>query len=268
MPTVNDLKRTARNLKIRGRSKMNKAQLITAITASRSVSVKSRKPSKKKSRKPSKKKSRKPSKKKSRKPSKKKSRKPSKKKSRKKSRKPAKKKSRKPSKKKSRKPSKKNVRQAPPSGVIKKENLQVGALRVGADGKQKYVVYQVVSRGKKIKRWKKLNTDPRKNKFRLSTDSDSDWDDDDEEERQMNEYQKQQLFKKEREKTRLYNVAIDKMLKSRKKQKKQVNVHDIRRELNSCKEKLARMQKKESKKSKSVKRKVSRKRRSVKLKKN
>ncbi len=84
--------------------------------------------------------------KKSRKPAKK-SRKPAKK-----SRKPAKKKSRKPAKKKSRKP-----RQAPPSGVIKKENLPVGAVRVGADGKQKYVVYQVISRGKKIKKWKKVN---------------------------------------------------------------------------------------------------------------
>jgi len=94
------------------------------------------------------KKSRKPAKKKSRKPAKKKSRKPAKKKSRK----PAKKKSRKPAKKKSRKP-----RQAPPSGVIKKENLPVGAVRVGADGKQKYVVYQVISRGKKIKKWKKVN---------------------------------------------------------------------------------------------------------------
>ena len=68
----------------------------------------------------------------------------------KKSRKPAKKKSRKPAKKKSRKP-----RQAPPSGVIKKENLPVGAVRVGADGKQKYIVYEYISRGKKIKKWKK-----------------------------------------------------------------------------------------------------------------
>ena len=98
-----------------------------------------------------KKKSRKPAKKKSRKPAKKKSRKPAKKKSRK----PAKKKSRKPAKKKSGKPVKKKSRQAPPSGVIKKENLPVGAMRIGADGKQKYVVYQVVSRGKNIKKWKK-----------------------------------------------------------------------------------------------------------------
>ncbi len=93
-----------------------------------------------------KKKSRKPTKKKSKKPAKKKSRKPAKKKSRK----PAKKKSRKPAKKKSRKP-----RQAPPSGVIKKANLPVGAVRVGADGKTKYEVYEYVSRGKKIKKWKK-----------------------------------------------------------------------------------------------------------------
>jgi hypothetical protein len=115
--------------------------------------LKLEKAAKKKSRKPAKKKSRKPAKKKSRKPAKKKSRKPAKKKSRK----PAKKKSRKPAKKKSRKPAKKKSRQAPPSGVIKKENLPVGAVRVGADGKQKYVVYQVVSRGKNIKKWKKLS---------------------------------------------------------------------------------------------------------------
>ncbi len=77
---------------------------------------------------------------------------------RKKSRKPAKKKSRKPAKKKSRKPAKKKSRkprQAPPSGVIKKANLPVGAVRVGADGKTKYEVYEYVSRGKKIKKWKK-----------------------------------------------------------------------------------------------------------------
>ena len=122
---------------------------------------KSRKAAKKKSRKAAKKKSRKAAKKKSRKAAKKKSRKPAKKKSRKpakkKSRKAAKKKSRKPAKKKSRKPAKKKSRQAPPSGVIKKENLPVGAVRVGTDGKQKYVVYQVVSRGKNIKKWKKLS---------------------------------------------------------------------------------------------------------------
>ncbi len=104
---------------------------------SRKTTKKSRKPARKKSRKTTKK-SRKPAKKKSSKPAKKKSRKP------------AKKKSRKPAKKKSRKP-----RQAPPSGVIKKENLPVGAVRVGADGKQKYIVYEYISRGKKIKKWKK-----------------------------------------------------------------------------------------------------------------
>ena len=99
MPTLNELKKMATQRKIKGRSKMNKKELESAL----GIKAGSRKPSKKKSRKPSKKKSRKPSKKKSRKPSKKKSRKPSKKKSRK----PSKKKSRKPSKKKSRKPSKK-----------------------------------------------------------------------------------------------------------------------------------------------------------------
>jgi len=101
-------------------------------TAYANLSTKSRKPAKKKS----------AVKKKSRKPVKKKSRKPAKKKPVKKSRKPAKKKSRKP-------------RQSPPSGVIKQENLKPGTVRVGADGKTKYEVYEYVSRGKKIKKWKK-----------------------------------------------------------------------------------------------------------------
>ena len=79
MPTLSDLKITARNLNVKGRSKMNKKQLLAAITALKK-SKKSRKPAKKKSRKPAKKKSRKPAKKKSRKPAKKKSRKPAKKK--------------------------------------------------------------------------------------------------------------------------------------------------------------------------------------------
>jgi hypothetical protein len=118
-------------------------EMLQGNVRSMKSDLRTEKAAKKKSRKPAKKKSRKPAKK-SRKPAKK-SRKPAKK-----SRKPAKKKSRKPAKKKSRKP-----RQAPPSGVIKKENLPVGAVRVGADGKQKYIVYEYISRGKKIKKWKK-----------------------------------------------------------------------------------------------------------------
>ena len=117
MSTLKELKNLATQRKIKGRSKMNKSQLMAALGV---TAVK--KPAKKKSRKPAKKKSRKPAKKKSRKPAKKKSRKP---------------------------------RQAPPSGVIKKENLPVGAVRVGADGKQKYIVYEYISSGKKIKKWKK-----------------------------------------------------------------------------------------------------------------
>jgi len=88
MPTISELKIMARNLKIKGRSKMNKAQLEAALgvkpTVSRKVKVKkSRKPRVKKSRKPRVKKSRKPRVKKSRKPRVKKSRKPRVKKSRK-----------------------------------------------------------------------------------------------------------------------------------------------------------------------------------------
>ena len=86
MSTLKELKNLATQRKIKGRSKMNKSQLMAALGV---TAVK--KPAKKKSRKPAKKKSRKPAKKKSRKTTKK-------------SRKPAKKKSRKPAKKKSRKP--------------------------------------------------------------------------------------------------------------------------------------------------------------------
>jgi len=156
MTTLKDLRKVAKNLGMKGYSKLKKAELEEAMamhmyntgmivnTAYANLSTKSRKPAKKKP--AAKKKSRKPAKKKSRKPAKKKSRKPVKKKSRK----PAKKKSRKPAKKKSRKP-----RQSPPSGVIKQENLKPGTVRVGADGKTKYEVYEYVSRGKKIKKWKK-----------------------------------------------------------------------------------------------------------------
>ena len=152
MTTLKDLRKVAKNLGMKGYSKLKKAELEEAMamhmyntgmivnTAYANLSTKSRKPAKKK---PAKKKSRKPvAKKKSRKPVKKKSRKPvAKKKPVKKSRKPAKK---------SRKP-----RQSPPSGVIKQENLKPGTVRVGADGKTKYEVYEYVSRGKKIKKWKK-----------------------------------------------------------------------------------------------------------------
>ncbi len=58
-------------------------------------------------------------------------------------------------KRKSRKMKSMKSRQSPPSGVIKKENLKPGTIRVGADGKTKYEVYEYVSRGKKIKKWKK-----------------------------------------------------------------------------------------------------------------
>ncbi len=93
MSTLKELKKLATQRKIKGRSKMNKSQLMTALGVA--AGKKSRKPVKKKSRKPVKKKSRKPRvKKKSRKPVKKKSRKP---RVKKKSRKPrVKKKSRKP----------------------------------------------------------------------------------------------------------------------------------------------------------------------------
>ena len=92
MPTLVELKKTASRLKIKGRSKMKKAELERAIAnhnlmlrsrSHKSSVQKSRKPRTKKSRKPRTKKSRKPRTKKSRKPSVKKSRKPSVKKSRK-----------------------------------------------------------------------------------------------------------------------------------------------------------------------------------------
>ena len=91
--TVAQLRLIARASKIKGRSKMNKADLIKAINnhiagvvagpggvppLAPAVVKKSRKPAKKKSRKPAKKKSRKPAKKKSRKQRVKKSRKPAK----------------------------------------------------------------------------------------------------------------------------------------------------------------------------------------------
>jgi len=140
MTTLKDLRKVAKNLGMKGYSKLKKAELEEAMamhmyntgmivnTAYANLSTKSRKPAKKKP--AAKKKSRKPAaKKKSRKPVKKKSRKPvAKKKPVKKSRKPAKK---------SRKP-----RQSPPSGVIKQENLKPGTVRVGADGKTKYEVYE------------------------------------------------------------------------------------------------------------------------------
>ena len=143
MTTLKDLRKVAKNIGMKGYSKLKKAELEEAMamhmyntgmivnTAYANLPTKSRKPAKKK-------------------PAKKKSRKPVKKPAKKKSRKPVKKKSRKPAKKKSRKP-----RQSPPSGVIKQENLKPGTVRVGADGKTKYEVYEYVSRGKKIKKWKK-----------------------------------------------------------------------------------------------------------------
>ena len=85
MPTLVELKKTASRLKIKGRSKMKKAELERAIAnhnlmlrsrSHKSSVQKSRKPRTKKSRKPRTKKSRKPSVKKSRKTVRKKSRKP------------------------------------------------------------------------------------------------------------------------------------------------------------------------------------------------
>ena len=60
MPTLNELKKMATQLKIKGRSKMNKKELESAL----GIKSGSRKPAKKKSRKPAKRKSRKPAKKK------------------------------------------------------------------------------------------------------------------------------------------------------------------------------------------------------------
>jgi len=84
MPTLAELKKTASRLKIKGRSKMKKAELERAI-ANHNLLLRSRshKPRPKKSRKPRPKKSRKPRPKKSRKPRPKKSRKTVRKKSRK-----------------------------------------------------------------------------------------------------------------------------------------------------------------------------------------
>ena len=70
-------------------------------------------------------------------------------------------------KRKSRKMKSMKSRQSPPSGVIKKENLKPGTIRVGADGKTKYEVCEYVSRGKKIKKWKKYV--PLYLKFRMLT---------------------------------------------------------------------------------------------------
>ena len=97
MSTLKELRMKARQQKIKGRSKMNKSQLISALTQ---LGKTSRKPKRKASRKPKRKASRKPKRKTSRKPKRKTSRKPK----RKTSRKPKRKASRKPKRKTSRKP--------------------------------------------------------------------------------------------------------------------------------------------------------------------
>ena len=62
--------------------------------------------------------------------------------------------SRKKSRKASRKKSRKASRKAPPSGIIKKQNLAVGETMPGMDGNM-YEVVEIEMRGKKVRKWKK-----------------------------------------------------------------------------------------------------------------
>ena len=55
-----------------------------------------------------------------------------------------------------RKASRKKVRNSPPSGVIKKQNLGVGSVMVGQDGKTMYKVVEITMRGKPVKKWAKM----------------------------------------------------------------------------------------------------------------
>ncbi len=55
-----------------------------------------------------------------------------------------------------RKASRKQVRTSPPSGVIKKQNLGVGSVMVGQDGKTMYKVVEITMRGKPVKKWAKM----------------------------------------------------------------------------------------------------------------
>ncbi len=55
-----------------------------------------------------------------------------------------------------RKASRKKTRNSPPSGVIKKQNLGVGSVMVGQDGKTMYKVVEITMRGKPVKKWAKM----------------------------------------------------------------------------------------------------------------
>ena len=55
-----------------------------------------------------------------------------------------------------RKASRKKVRNSPPSGIIKQQNLGVGSVMVGQDGKTMYKVVEITMRGKPVKKWAKM----------------------------------------------------------------------------------------------------------------
>jgi hypothetical protein len=55
-----------------------------------------------------------------------------------------------------RKSSRKKTRNSPPSGVIKQQNLGVGSVMVGQDGKTMYKVVEITMRGKPVKKWVKM----------------------------------------------------------------------------------------------------------------
>ena len=55
-----------------------------------------------------------------------------------------------------RKASRKKTRNSPPSGVIKQQNLSVGSVMVGQDGKTMYKVVEITMRGKPVKKWAKM----------------------------------------------------------------------------------------------------------------
>ena len=49
----------------------------------------------------------------------------------------------------------KKSRKAPPSGIIKKENLDIGKTMIGMDGNM-YEVVEITMRGKKVRKWRKI----------------------------------------------------------------------------------------------------------------
>ncbi len=55
-----------------------------------------------------------------------------------------------------RKASRKKTRNSPPSGIIKQQNLGVGSVMVGQDGKTMYKVVEITMRGKPVKKWAKM----------------------------------------------------------------------------------------------------------------